>query len=81
MARFPFKMSAPVFNRLFLFSNLTLLAGNDPFQRSREQGVFSRIGEATFQYVSDLRDAVSFVGSVCLAMVQAISESTAHSIG
>jgi len=42
-----------------------------PFSKVPRKGVFFRIGDITFQYVTDLRDASSFVGSVCLAMVQA----------
>ncbi|HIJ19986.1 MAG TPA: STAS domain-containing protein, partial [Deltaproteobacteria bacterium] len=42
-----------------------------PFSKVPRKGVFFRIGDITFRYVADLRDASSFVGSVCLAMVQA----------
>ena len=42
-----------------------------PFLKAPRQGVFFRIGEATLRYVSDLKDAVSFIGSVCIAMGQA----------
>ncbi len=41
-----------------------------PFSKVPRQGVFVRVGDATIGYVSGLRDAVSFVGSVCLAMGQ-----------
>ena len=46
------------------------LGGKRPFSTVPGQGVFVRIGDATIGYVSGLRDAVSFVGSVCLAMGQ-----------
>ena len=46
------------------------LGGERPFSTVPRQGVFVRVGDAALGYVSGIRDAVSFVGSVCLAMGQ-----------
>ncbi len=42
-----------------------------PFSKAPRQGAFLRIGDAALRYISDLKDAISFVGSVFLAMGQA----------
>ena len=37
--------------------------------KKRSSGVFIRIGEATFRHVSDLRYAISFIGSIVISLV------------
>ena len=38
-------------------------------EKKRSSGVFIRIGEATFRHISDLKYAISFIGSIILSLV------------
>lgn len=39
------------------------------FEKMRSSGVFIRIGEATLRHISDLKYAISFIGSITLSLV------------
>ncbi len=40
-----------------------------PIEKKRSPGIFVRIGEATFQHASELKYAISFIGSIILSLI------------
>jgi len=38
-------------------------------EKKRSSGIFIRIGEATFQHISDLKYAIAFIGSIILSLI------------
>jgi phospholipid/cholesterol/gamma-HCH transport system permease protein len=45
------------------------LSGEILIEKKRSPGVFIRVGEATFQHISDLKYAISFIGSMILSLI------------
>ena len=62
---------SPDFQETLSILKFDSLGRKPPFSKLPRQGIFVRVGDATLGYVSGIRDAVSFIGSVCLAMGQA----------
>ena len=45
------------------------LSGEILIEKKRSPGVFTRVGEATLQHISDLKYAISFIGSMILSLI------------
>ncbi len=61
---------SPSFQKTLSILKFDSLGKKKSFTKASRPGVFYRIGEAAIAYGSGLRDTISFVGSVCLAMAQ-----------
>jgi phospholipid/cholesterol/gamma-HCH transport system permease protein len=63
--------SASITNMLSLF-NFDAMGSPVAFVKKRPPNIFIRVGEATLGHLTDLKYAISFLGSVCLSLVHVV---------
>jgi len=61
-------------NDLLSILDFDSLSEQTPIRRMRSPGVFVRLGEATFQHVSEVKYAISFIGSIILSLIHVCSK-------